>query len=71
MNLDHILDQLTATQIDAANMVARAHEGTVTLEEIEEFGRHTLARIALVRGQLNTLEALEMVCSVEATIDAL
>lgn len=71
MNIDHIRDQITAKATDTANLVARAQEGTVSLQEVEEFGRHGFARIALVRDQLNTLEALEMVRSVEATIEAL
>ena len=70
MNIDHILDQIRATEIDAEDLVARAQEGAVSTKEIEEFGRHAFARIALVRGQINTLEMLKMIRSVEATIDA-
>ena len=71
MNIEQLHAQILGIETDAANFVARVHEGTVSLEEIEEFGRHAWARIALVQSQLNTLDRLEFIRSVEATIAAL
>ena len=48
MNLDHILDQLTATQIDAANMVA-GELVTTTAENTARFNARSDEIIAMQR----------------------
>jgi GTP1/Obg family GTP-binding protein len=71
MNIDRIRDQILSIENDANNIVTRAHEGTVSMEEIKDFERRAYGRIALVRSQVATLERLEFIRSVEVTIEAL
>jgi len=54
MHIDHLLAPIPAPETDTATVVARAYDGPLSPEEIEELGRHAFARIALVRGQLKT-----------------
>lgn len=67
----NVKDEIRSIEDSIENIVAHAHEGTIIMAEIEDFERRVWGRIVLVKSYSATLERLEFIRSLEATIKAL